>query len=159
VGKDGRLVDVSLTVSPIKDGLGRVIGASKIARDVSDRKRQERFITLLSREVDHRAKNLLAVVQAIVSLSEGGNPTEVKAAISGRIHALANAHNLLAMSHWEGASLESIVQQELAPYCSDGNSRVLISGLSHTVGPKTAQSIAIVLHELATNAAKFGALC
>jgi PAS domain S-box-containing protein len=158
VRKDGGLVDISLTVSPIKDERGRVIGASKIARDVTQRKRQEAFIALLGREVDHRAKNLLAIVQATVTLTEGETPEEVKAAIGGRIQALANAHNLLARSSWQGASLESLVQQELAPYCSEGDSRALISGPSQTVGPKAAQSIAVVLHELTTNAAKYGAL-
>lgn len=158
VRKDGNLVHISLSVSPIKDATGRVIGASKIARDVTERKRQENFISILSREVDHRAKNLLAVVQAIVSLTEGDTPAQVKAAITGRIHALANAHNLLALSHWEGASLESMVKHELAPYSSEVNSRISISGLSCTVGPKAAQSISIALYELATNAAKYGAL-
>jgi PAS domain S-box-containing protein len=156
--KDGSLIDISLTVSPIKDEQGRIIGASKIARDVTDRKRQETFIRLLSREVDHRAKNLLAVVQAIVGLTDGDTPAAVKASISGRVQALANAHNLLALSHWEGASLEKIVKHELAPYFTEGNSCSLISGPSQTVGPKTAQAIAVVIHELTTNAAKYGAL-
>jgi PAS domain S-box-containing protein len=158
VRKDGSHIDISLTVSPIKDDQGRVIGASKIARDVTDRKRQERFITLLSREVDHRAKNLLAVVQATVALSAGDTAEDVKAAISGRIQALANAHNLLALSHWEGASLNSIIQQELAAYCGEEDSRAVITGPSQILGPQAAQSIAVVLHELATNAVKYGAL-
>lgn len=149
--KDGTLIDISLTVSPIKDENGRVIGASKIARDVTERKRQEAFINLLSREVDHRAKNLLAVVQSMVTLTEGDTPGAVKAAISGRIQALANAHNLLAV---QGASVKSIVQHALEPY----KPRTLITGPNHTVGARTAQSIAVVLHELATNAAKYGAL-
>jgi PAS domain S-box-containing protein len=156
--KDGRLIDIALTVSPLRDENGRVIGASKIARDITAHKKQERFITLLSREVDHRAKNLLAVIQAIVNLTEGDTPSGVKNAISGRIQALANAHNLLAVSHWEGATIESIVEQELAPYRGDVDTRVRANGPDQTIGPKAAQSVALVLHELATNAAKYGAL-
>lgn len=158
VRKDGTLIDISLSISPIKDEQGRIIGASKIARDVTERKRQEKFITLLSREVDHRAKNLLAVVQATVALTAGDSVEAVKAAISGRIQALANAHDLLAHSHWEGASLYSIIQKELAAYCTENDSRAVITGPTIVLGPQAAQSIAVVLHELATNAVKYGAL-
>ena len=156
--KDGGLIDVSLTVSPIRDEQGSIIGASKIARDVTDRKRQEKFITLLSREVDHRAKNLLAVVQAAVTLTTGDTAEQVKAAISGRIQALANAHNLLALTHWEGAPLNTIVQQELAAYCGEEDSRAEVTCPDKMLGPQAAQSIAVVLHELVTNAVKYGAL-
>ena len=156
--KDGGLIDVSLTVSPIRDEQGSIIGASKIARDVTDRKRQEKFITLLSREVDHRAKNLLAVVQAAVTLTTGDTAEQVKAAISGRIQALANAHNLLALTHWEGAPLNTIVQQELAAYCGEEDCRAEVTCPDKMLGPQAAQSIAVVLHELVTNAVKYGAL-
>jgi PAS domain S-box-containing protein len=156
--KDGTLVDISLSISPIKDEQGRIIGASKISRDITERKQREKFITLLSREVDHRAKNLLAVVQATVTLTRGDSVEAVKAAIRGRIQALANAHDLLANSHWEGAPLNSIIQKELAPYCGENNSRAVITGPTIVLGPQAAQSIAVALHELTTNAVKHGAL-
>jgi two-component system, chemotaxis family, CheB/CheR fusion protein len=156
--KDGSLVDISLTVSPIKDSAGRIIGASKIARDISERKRREELVDLLAREVDHRSKNLLALVQATVHLTQAETAAELKAAISGRLQALSNAHTLLAQSRWEGADLYRMVAEELSPYCEHGEARTEIKGPSLVLEPMTAQSIAVTLHELTTNAVKYGAL-
>jgi PAS domain S-box-containing protein len=156
--KDGSLVDISLTVSPIKDGEGRTIGASKIARDITERKRKEELVDLLAREVDHRSKNLLALVQATVHLTQAETAAELKAAISGRLQALSNAHNLLAQSRWEGADLYRLIAEELSPYCQHGEERAEIKGPSLVLEPMTAQSIAVTVHELATNAVKYGAL-
>ncbi len=156
--KDGSLVDISLTVSPIRDGEGRIIGASKIARDITERKRREELVDLLAREVDHRSKNLLALVQATVHLTQAESPAELKAAISGRLQALSNAHTLLAQSRWEGADLYRLIAEELSPYCQHGEARAEIKGPSLVLEPMTAQSIAVTVHELATNAVKYGAL-
>ena len=117
--KDGSLVPISLTVSPVKNGDGKIIGASKIARDISERKQKEEHIALLSREIDHRSKNLLALVQATVHLAQGDTPDALKKAIAGRIQALANVHAMLAQSHWAGADIRSLVAEELAPYFPD----------------------------------------
>jgi PAS domain S-box-containing protein len=155
--KDGSLVFVSLTVSPVIDESGQIIGASKIARDVSEQKRREEQIALLAREADHRTKNLLALAQAAVHLSSGDSAEGLKTAIEGRLRALANAHALLAQSRWSGADLRHLVIEELSPYCAqDTLSRV--SGPDIMLDQASAQAIALALHELTTNAAKYGAL-
>ena len=151
-------VDVSLTVSPIKDAQGRVIGASKIARDISERRRAEAQISILAREAEHRAKNLLATVQATVHLSQSDTPEGLTRAIEGLIQALAHVHRLFVETRWAGADIETLIKKELAPYASHDEKRVGIIGTKQLLEPMTAQSIAIILHELATNAAKYGAL-
>jgi PAS domain S-box-containing protein len=156
--KNGRLIDISLSVSPLKNAQGKFIGASKIARDITDRKRSEKQITILAREAEHRAKNVLATVQATVHLSHSDTPDGLKQSIAGRIQALANVHRLFVESRWTGAELRSVVSQELSPYCQDGETRVRIDGPTLLLEPDTAQTIAVTLHELATNAAKYGAL-
>jgi PAS domain S-box-containing protein len=156
--KDGSRTDISLTVSPIRNSAGKVIGASKIARDITERKRSEKQITSLAREAEHRAKNMLATVQATVRLTEADTPKELKRAIEGRIQALANVHALFVQSRWTGAELRNLVAQELSPYCRDGETRARIDGPSLLLEPNTAQTMAVALHELATNAAKYGAL-
>ncbi len=156
--KDGSLVEISLTVSPVKNGQGKIVGASKIARDITVRKRNEEQIALLAREAEHRAKNVLATVQATVQLTQADTPEGVKQAIAGRIQALANVHRLFTQSRWLGADLRSVVSDELAPYCREGEARARIDGPSLLLEPNSAQTIAVTLHELATNAAKYGAL-
>jgi PAS domain S-box-containing protein len=158
--KDGTLVSISLTVSPITDGAGRVVGASKIARNITEQKRREEQINLLAREADHRTKNLLALAQATVHLTNGETAAELKSAIEGRLRALANAHTLLAQSRWAGADLRNLALEELSPYCAedDDGSRARIEGPSLMLEQQPAQAIALALHELTTNAVKYGAL-
>jgi PAS domain S-box-containing protein len=156
--KDGTLIAVSLTVSPVKNGEGRIIGASKIARDITQQKHSQEQIATLAREAEHRAKNLLSTVQAVVKLSQADTPDDLKNAIEGRIQALANVHSLFVETRWIGAELSTIAKQELAPYTGKAPARVRIEGPPTLLEPNTAQSIAIVLHELATNAVKYGSL-
>jgi PAS domain S-box-containing protein len=156
--KHGSLIDISLTVSPVRNMHGKVIGASKIARDITERKRSEAQIAILAREAEHRAKNVLATVQATVHLSRSDTPDGLKRVIEGRIQALANVHRLFVESRWTGADLRSLVTQELSPYFREGDGQARIEGPHLTVKPDAAQVIAVTLHELATNAAKYGAL-
>jgi PAS domain S-box-containing protein len=156
--KDGRLIDISVMISPIKNAERRIVGASKIARDITEQKRIQRQIATLAREAEHRAKNMLATVQAAVNVSHSDSCEDLKQAIEGRIQALANVHSLFVESRWIGAELSRIATQELAPYSERDETRVRIDGPEVLLAPNTAQAIAIVLHELATNAAKYGAL-
>jgi PAS domain S-box-containing protein len=156
--KNGEFVAVSLTVSPVKNADGVIAGASKIARDITGQKRAQEQIATLAREAEHRSKNLLANVQATVKLSNADTPEGLKEAIAGRIQALANVHSLFVETRWIGAELSTIAEQELAPYSGTGEKRVRIDGLPILLEPNAAQSIAVILHELATNAAKYGAL-
>jgi PAS domain S-box-containing protein len=156
--KDGGLVDVSLTASPMRDAAGKIVSASKIARDITDRKRSEAQISILAREAEHRAKNLLANVRAMIHLSQADTADGLKRAIEGRIEALASVHSLFAESRWAGAELGSLIKRELSPYSRDGGMRTLIDGPAIMLKPDLAQTMAVALHELATNAAKYGAL-
>jgi PAS domain S-box-containing protein len=156
--KDGSLVDISLTVSPIKDEEGKIIGASKIARDIAERRRSEQQIALLAREAEHRVRNVLATVQATVHLTQSDTADGLKRAIDGRIKALANVHRLFVESRWAGAEIHTLVKDELGAYSRDGEEHVQIGGPQILLEPNAAQAIAVTLHELATNAAKYGGL-
>jgi PAS domain S-box-containing protein len=158
VAKNGSLLDISVTVSPIRNFEGKIIGASKIARDITDRKQAEARVSLLASEMDHRAKNLLAIVQAAVHLTTADTAEDMKVAIEGRIRALAKAHALFSQSRWEGADLRTLVMEELAPYSREQESRADVKGPDVMLEPVTAQSMAVAVHELTTNAVKHGAL-
>jgi two-component sensor histidine kinase len=135
-----------------------ITGASKIARDITERKRSEAQIRILAREAEHRAKNVLATVQATVHLSRADTPDGLKQVIEGRIQALANVHRLFVETRWTGANLRSLAEEELAGYWQDGEQRAQLDGPHIFLDPNAAQAIAVSLHEFATNAAKYGAL-
>jgi PAS domain S-box-containing protein len=156
--KHGSLIVVSLTVSPVKDANGKIVGASKTARDITEQKRNQEQISVLAREAEHRSKNILSNVQAIVNLSQSDTSEGLKGAISGRIQAMSNVHSLFVKTRWIGAEVSAIAKQELAPYLDEHEARVRMEGLETVLEPTAAQAVAVVLHELATNASKYGAL-
>ena len=146
------------TVAASFDAADRLVRISGVTIDVTDRKEAEERQDLLAREVDHRARNALAVVQSIVRLTRATSVDSYVAAVEGRIKALARAHALLSETRWHGADLGALVAEELAPYRVAEADKVEIGGPNVSLLPHMAQGLALALHELATNAAKHGAL-
>ncbi|MBI1360056.1 MAG: PAS domain S-box protein [Alphaproteobacteria bacterium] len=146
------------TYTPLPPGPQNRPRISFVVIDVSERKRAEERQTLLMREVDHRAKNALAVAQAIVQLTQAETVDAFRQAAKGRMATLARVHTLLAEERWAGADLGRLVREELEPYAVDRPSRTRVEGPAFALSPAVAQTIGLVLHELATNAAKHGAL-
>lgn len=155
---DGTLLSFTPYPTPLHDGTGKLVGAVNMLVDVTEQKQAEQRMTLLAREVDHRSKNMLAVIQAMVRFTRADTARDFATTILGRISALAHAHTLLSESRWEGADLKRLAEEELAPYCTKDGARVRIDGDMLALVPNVAQSLAIVLHELTTNAVKHGAL-
>ncbi len=169
--KDGSLVEISLTVSPLKNAEGAVIGASKTARDITERRRAQEQQNLLVREMSHRVKNLFAVTSGLVTLSarSARTPADMAEAVRERLGALARAHGLTRPGLMNGGekpaqdtTLHALVQTIFAPYVDPervkGHGFFIITGPCLPVGGNAVTSIALIMHELATNAAKYGAL-
>jgi PAS domain S-box-containing protein len=144
-------------IEAVKDSSGNVVGAVNCFQDITERKRSEAQIVNLAREAEHRTKNILSTVLATVRLSTGTSD-DLKQLIEGRIEALAKVHTLFVESRWAGAELHRLATQELLAYSGENEARVRIDGPAVMLEPSTAQTTAISLHELATNAAKYGSL-
>ena len=156
--RDGSSVDVSLTISPVRNAEGTIVGASKIVRDITMRKRAEARETMLMAELDHRVKNILAQVAVVAKSTRQGSRSvdEFLRSLDGRIQSMAAAHTLLSQSGWQGVGVDALVRNQLAPYATDTN--ITISGTDVILAAAEVQALTRVLHELATNAAKYGAL-
>jgi PAS domain S-box-containing protein len=160
--KDGSLVDVSLTVSPIRDVTGRVVGASKIARNITNRRQSIEQQELLLGEMQHRVKNLATVIEALARQSQPKDEPAVAAFVTtflGRVRALLSTGELVVTSSSRHAELRQVLENVLRPFVDPGRpSPIAIKGPPLILKEGTAGTLALAAHELATNALKYGAL-
>lgn len=156
--KNGELIPVSLTISPVRNKAGEIVGASKIARDISAAKESDRRIRLLLREVNHRVKNQFAVILAMIR--EAGrrtlDPQTFEARIRDRITALAKSHDLLVGTDWSGTTLFDLAKTHFEAFAH--TEQISLSGPMLTLEPSVVQYLGMAFHELSTNSAKYGAL-
>jgi PAS domain S-box-containing protein len=168
--KDGSLVDISLTVSPVRDASGKIVGASKVARDITGLRRAQEQQQLLLREMNHRVKNLFHLAGSVVSLSarSARTPGELANSVGERLAALARAHSLTITKPSDAANeienpatLHALIKAIASPYetrTGECRERIEISGDDVRLSETSITSLALLLHEFATNAAKYGAL-
>jgi len=157
---DGVRVAILPYPTPLRDGTGKMIGAVNMLVDITERKAAEEEKSLLLRELAHRVNNTFAVILAITQQSLRAAPSAeaFAEAFTGRLQALAQAHNLLLAEDWAGADLGALAKGQLASFCLEGGERLNIDGPKVVLAPPQAIALGVVLHELGTNAAKHGAL-
>lgn len=156
VHKDGSFYPVAFTASPIRDEASRTIGTIIEVRDIREEKAARERQRFLIDELNHRVKNTLSAVQSIAYQSLKGADVDAQQAFEGRLVALSGAHNVLTKEGWTGASLCTAIETAIAAYRAPG--RFELAGVDHPLAPKMVVSLSMVMHELATNAVKYGAL-
>lgn len=156
IRKDGGVVWAHLTASIIRNAAGEPDHFVSIIRDISEEKRTQQSRDLLMREVDHRARNALTVVQSVVRLTKSDDPHTFKHSVIGRVDALARAQASLSRANWTGSALRDVVVEELSSAAEPGQWRA--DGPEVLLPAATVQPLGMILHELSTNSLKYGAL-
>jgi len=158
VRKDGTPLWVHKRVSLLRDAAGQPANHIVIATDMTEAKRQEEQIRLLMREVNHRSKNLLALVLAVARQTHAAEPDDFFERFGERIQAMAASQDLLIKNEWKGVDLKELARSQLAHFADVRGTRIELRGPSLQISAAAAQTIGMALHELTTNAGKYGAL-
>lgn len=156
--KDGSLVPVSLTISPVRNAAGQIVGASKIARDITSARENEQRIRMLMREVNHRVKNQYSVILSMIreTNKRSETPSQFESQVRERIMALSRSHDLLVSADWKGATIGDLLAAQAKPF--PRGEAIAVSGPPLVLSPNAVQYLGIAFHELATNSAKYGVL-
>jgi PAS domain S-box-containing protein len=160
IRKDGRVIWLSVRSSPVRGAEERLLYVVRVVQDITERKASEQRQKLLMDELNHRVKNTLATVQSLASQTARGahTPAVFRERFEGRLIALSKAHDQLTIHHWESADLRELLWGSLAPYAGTGPERVVLRGEDVVLRPRAVLTLAMAVHELTTNAAKYGAL-
>ena len=158
--RDGSLVDVSISGAPLRDSNGTIVGISSIHRDITSQRQHEKQMRLVMRELAHRSKNLLAIIisMAAQTARTATSVSDFTARFTQRLQGIAHSHDLLIQQNWRGAPIRELVRSHLEPFLEGDRNRIHLNGPDVIVDPKAAQNLGLALHELATNASKYGAL-
>jgi PAS domain S-box-containing protein len=159
IRSDGRVIWISVRSSPVRDADDRLLYVVRVVQDITERKAAEQRQRLLMDELNHRVKNTLATVQSLATQTARGatTPAAFRERFEGRLIALSKAHDQLTMHHWESADLRELLSGSLAPYVGTPD-RVVLRGEDVVLRPRAVLTLAMAVHELTTNAAKYGAL-
>lgn len=160
IGHDGSARWYEFHMEPIRNAQQQVIGLAAAAVDVTTRKEAESHLRLLMRELTHRSKNLLAVIQAMArqTATHTRSVDDFLDHFGARLQALASSHDLLVQQSWHGVPLKDLIHSQLGHYLKGPKAQVTLQGRDVTLKPEAAQSLGLALHEMCTNAAKYGAL-